>query len=532
MSEKEYIVTLHKDVDYEAFDAEMVSTTGSGAIPQRSPDVANARPASKRNTHYMLTDEEAEALRSDQRVMGVEIPPQDRDDIQIGFRATQVGNFTKTTLDSGDFINWGLRRCNESTDPYVGNIVTGGYDYTLDGTGVDVVIQDSGLQVDHPEFNDANGASRVQQIDWYTESGISGTQSANHYRDTDGHGTHCGGIAAGITYGWAKNARVYSVKVAGLEGAGDSNTGISTNDCFDVIKLWHRNKPVDPATGVKRPTVVNMSWGYGGYYRFNANSGHSITYRGTTYTGSDVDSSSEREGFGLPAESYTGGVGTGAYYRYNSRVPSVDADIEELVDEGVHVCIAAGNGYHKHDIVGGTDYNNSATCETYNFTLSLFQSGTFNYHQGSSPYYDGAFKVGNVDSTINAGGLDQKAVSSECGPAVNIYAPGTNIMSCTSTTNKFTDGAYPQDSNFRICNISGTSMASPQVCGLVALLAQLNPEKTPAEMLQFVFDNATNQLYTTGNDNDYSNNRSIMGSPQRFLFNKFNSGIQLTIGSS
>lgn len=531
MSEKEYIVTLNKNVDYAAFDAEMVSTTGSGAIPQRSAPIANPRPGSQRNTHYMLTDEEAQSLRSDPRVMGVEIPPEQRDDIQIGLRAVQNGDFNKTTSDSSNAINWGLRRMNEAVNPYVGNTVTGGYNYTLDGTGVDIVIQDSGIQADHPEFNDADGVSRVQQINWYTESGLPGTQSVNHYRDTDGHGTHCAGIAAGKTYGWGKNARIYSVKVAGLEGAGDSGTGISTTDCFDVIKLWHRNKPIDPATGAKRPTIVNMSWGYGGFYQFVSSSGHSITYRGVTYTGADVDSSAERESFGLPTASYAGGFGNGAYYRYNSRIASIDADIQELIDEGVHVCIAAGNNYHKIDLPGGTDWDNFATCLTYNFGLQQFVAGSFFIHRGSSPNDDEAFIVGSVDSTDQAG-LDQKAVYSESGPAVNIYAPGTDIMSCTSTTNKFADGPYPQDNNYRICNISGTSMASPQIAGFISLFAQLNPATTPAEMRQYVFDNATNQLYNTGNDNDYSDVRSLKGSNVRFAFNKFNSSIQLSIGSS
>jgi subtilisin family serine protease len=107
-------------------------------------------------------------------------------------------------------------RCNSTLNTYSGsNSTTLDYTYTLTGEGVDVVIQDSGLQVNHPEFNDEAGNSRVQQINWYTESGIAGTQSANHYRDFDGHGTHVAGTVAGLTYGWAKRARVYSQKLDG-----------------------------------------------------------------------------------------------------------------------------------------------------------------------------------------------------------------------------------------------------------------------------------------------------------------------------
>ena len=532
MSEKEYIVTLNKNVDYAVFDAEMIATTGSGAIPQRSAPISNPRPGSKRNTHYLLTDDEANTLRLDPRVLSVEIPPEQRDDIKIGIRATQPGNFNKSTSDSGDLVNWGLIRCNESTNVYgTGTNTSQDYNYTLDGTGVDIVIQDSGIQADHPDFNDANGVSRVQQIDWYQESGISGTQSANHYRDYDGHGTHCAGIAAGKTYGWGKNARIYAVKVAGLEGQDDSGTGISVSDCFDVIKLWHRNKPVDPATGVKRPTIVNMSWGYGGYYQFDQSQGHSINYRGDTYSGLQVDTANDRLNYGLPIR-VRGTIGGEPYYDYNSRIASVDADIEELLEEGVHVCIAAGNNSYKIEVENGTDWNNTASCSTYNFGLQTFTPGSFNVHKGSSPQALGAHIVGNVDSSVTVEGLDRKAQSSECGPAVTVYAPGTNIMSTTSTTNKFTDGEYPADTNFRICNISGTSMASPQIAGILSLYCQLNPDATPDDALQFIIDNSTDQLYNTSNDDDFNDIRSLLSTHTRLAFNKFNSAIQLTIGSS
>ena len=59
MDEKEYIVTLKKGVEYDQFNQEMIASTGAGDIPNRTVDVANPRPASQRNTHYALTEEEA-----------------------------------------------------------------------------------------------------------------------------------------------------------------------------------------------------------------------------------------------------------------------------------------------------------------------------------------------------------------------------------------------------------------------------------------------------------------------------------------
>ena len=235
---KEYVVVLKRDADTVGFQADMVQSTGRSdklhSIPDRSIDIANPRLMSKRSTHYALEDHEVEQIKQDYRVVDVHIPPDQDDSLEIGLHAKQDSRFDKILSSFGIFVNWGLRRCIESTNVYgsssqnpdgIPTPTGGGYTYNLVGTGVDVVIQDSGLQVDHPEFNDVNGVSRVQQINWYAASGLSGIQSANHYRDYDGHGTHVEEIP-GITYGWAKNARIYAVKVAGLEGSGDSGTGI------------------------------------------------------------------------------------------------------------------------------------------------------------------------------------------------------------------------------------------------------------------------------------------------------------------
>jgi len=510
MSEKEYIVTLKKGVDYNAFNAEMIATTGAGDIPGRSVTVANARPASQRNTHYMLTDAEAAAVNNDVRVVACELRPDLRDDIEIIRLSEQTGDFSKTTDTRGEYVNWGLRRVNEINNPYVGYNVSGAYNYTLDGTGVDIVIQDSGIQANHPDFTDTDGNTRVIELDWYDGFSGGGSMPVDHYTDYDGHGTHCAGIAAGKTYGWAKGAKIYAVKVAGLEGTADPNTGIPVTDCFDVIKEWHAAKPVDPVTGAKRPTIVNMSWGYGSYFT----SIEGGEYRGVAWTGTDRD---ETKGM----------VGRfdGLGYRHVVRVATVDADVEELIDAGVHVCIAAGNSKQKIDVDGGLDYDNYYT-----------KTGVGNvyYHRGGSPFSEEAFVVGNIDTDLASNGREQKASSSETGPGVNAWAPGTRIFSTLSETTVYTTGPYPPNANFNIGSLGGTSMASPQVAGTLALWLQLNPDATPAQALSnFKEISKSDRIYqTVDNDADYSDDRSLLGSANKFLHNKFNRKTQISIGSS
>jgi subtilisin family serine protease len=395
-----------------------------------------------------------------------------------------------------------LIRSSNATNVYgTGTTTALNYTYTLDGTGVDVVIQDSGLQIDHPEFQDGSGNTRVQQIDWGSYSGGAFTQNANHYRDYDGHGTHCAGIACGKTYGWAKEARVYSQKLNGLEGTGDSGTGISITYAFDAIKTWHTSK------AGARPTVVNMSWGYGQGY----NTVTSLTYRGTSYTDASTTGNAtyRYSTYGLNSS-----AGTTTTYLANVRVGSVDTDIEELIAAGVVVCIAAGNRGTKIDVSGGTDYNN----------FVVTNGGTIYYHRGSSPYSDNALMVGSMDSTPNSAIDDQRATYSETGPGVNMWAPGTDIMSSTSTTNKWGGGSqnYYLNASYRQTNISGTSMATPQVAGVAALVLQLNPTYTPAQIKTSLTNTASTRLYTTSLSNDYSNTRSLLGSAIKVLYSNYN----------
>ena len=516
--EHEYIVTVNRGQDWQEVHTDIVSQYGNDVIPQRSVDVVKLRPGSNRNTHYSLTDAEAQNLRSDPRILAVERTAKDQGFIPI-LKATQTGSFPHGTGITGTLYDWAKIRHSSSTNPYStgSGISTGQYNYNLDGTGVDVVIQDSGLQVDHPEFTDASGASRVVQHNWYTASGLSGTQSSNHYRDRDGHGTHCAGTAVGKTFGWAKGAQVYSQKVAGLEGSGDSGTGIDIDDCFDTIKEWHRSK----TNG--RPTVVNMSWGYGGYFQFNASLGHTVTYRGTTYSGTDVDSSTKRWAFGLSTHTWTG-----SYYAYNVRVTSVDADIQELIDAGVHVCIAAGNrGYNIAD-PSSQDYNNIVTAPTYNFPTSSFNTSasSFYYMRGSSPFDDEAFIVGALDMLSST---EAKTDFSEAGPGVDIYAGGQEIISSMSTTNRFSDANYHANSNYKQGRIDGTSMASPQVAGVCALALQSRPDLTPQELKQLINSVSTTGLLTDAGSSTFDRDTSIFGGNNRILFNRYNFANALTI---
>ena len=509
MDTKEYIVCLKKDVDLHAFWAEIESSGNiSPQVPARPVQIANNRDFTPRQCHYYLTDQEVLLLRQDSRVAGVNVPVEQNPLVRIEHSHINQSrnNFQKTTSSVGSFVNWGLVRNSALSNVY-GTAVSSqiGYGYFLDGTGVDIVIIDSGIQADHPEFQKVNEAiSRVQEINWFERAGLNpALQPAGFYSDYDGHGTHVAGIAAGKTYGWAKNANIFSIKLNGLQGPTDPGTGLTWDQAVEVLLGWHQNK-MNPAsvwyTG--RPTVINMSFAYLAPNIVNFYTVIGGTYRLNNWTGGGW----YQPNYGMIFDTYALPV----------RYTTTDDDVDTLIENGMTVCIAANNFGLKIDRPTGPDYNNK---------IITAQSSIYNdygnwwyYMQGSSPYSLDAFIVGNMDSTVRTDGQDQKSISSSAGPGVNIFAAGSNVMSaCSNVVNVpryGNPGPYWWDQeNFKQINLRGTSMASPQIAGIAACRLQQDLGASPAQIKARILDTATYTIYNSFSfsSNDYTNRRSQWG---------------------
>jgi subtilisin family serine protease len=496
MQQREYNVILNDGVDYDAFWAEM-ETQGhtSPAVPERVVTIVNERPVSLRQCHYALTDDEVELLKSDLRVYDVEIPPDTRTDLDNRHCAKQLGNFSQGIGGDPSRVNWGLFRCQYTDNSNVGSNNPGYYNYILDGTGVDIVIMDTGIQADHPDFQDANGVSRVQQIDWFAVSGVSGSMPANFYTDLDGHGTHCAGIVAGKTYGWAKNARIYAMHIP-LGGDPGINNSIGISTAMDCMRGWHLNKPIDPTTGARRPSIVNMSWGnFSSYTSFDG-----VEYRGNDY-GDSVNPS-------------LGMVGD----QYGAQVSSYNTGLSEMLDAGIHVTKAAGNDNNTVDVPGGPDFNNNIFDEYFGF----FQTNRRYYQRGPSPRTDSSreLNVGAMDSNSSTASPTDKAYFSNSGPGINVWAPGSQIISTVSTSSAL--GAYimdyPPNPAFKITALSGTSMAAPQVAGLLACFAQVWPQASVEWLKNKVITLAVSNQMSETTQTNYTNSFSLHSGPNLVMY--------------
>jgi hypothetical protein len=508
---QEYVVTAKTMDDATSLLDDMETPGGNLYIPQRQVEVAQRREIS-RNTHFLITEEEANQLRNDPRVLSVELLPSIMGMVPE-LHWVQTGNFEKSaTIDSQD-KNWGLYRVTAG-QPLSSWGTNGAFTQTTQtssttssGKNVDVVIVDAHINFNHPEFavnTDGTGGSRAIQYDWFQHStylGITTPSSYNYSYISSNHGTHVAGTMAGNTQGWARDANVYNMEFNYLgeySPSGDWSLYI-----FDYLRAFHALKPINTATGKRNPTVTNHSWGYSYGSGITLSSVTSVTYRGVTtaVTGNDAAKKSilEANGVPVPADSYL--------FRPPARYAALDADIQDAIAEGILVISSAGNSYWNCATPDIADWNNTLTA-----------GFTWNHMQGSSPgAANGVICVGSIGTVTQ----EYKSGFSNYGKRVDIWGPGSNIVSGVFDSTAAAEFGItlvddPRDSNYKLGSISGTSMSGPQVAGYLACVAEHQPRITQAEALSHLISTAKAQVGTTGGGagdstslGDSSNNRYL-----------------------
>jgi hypothetical protein len=514
METREYVVTLHNHEDLDSFYEDMETPGGSLYIPDRAVEVFNRRPVS-RNTHYLLTNAEAELIKHDTRVLDIELSIEEQN-LRLSPSWTETSlNWDKSNSPSSNQKNWGLLRSVEGAPRPSWGVdgqpsVIGEINVTASGKNVDVVIVDGHMNPGHPEFAvnaDGTGGSRVVQYNWFqlnpTVTGAgAGTYVYTPYidpsypdnngdgysdRTTDNdHGTHVAGITAGNTQGWAHDANIYNIS--------PYSTSPSTSVFFiDYVKVWHQTKLLNQITGIKNPTITNHS--YSLTDKVAINSITSVRINGTIING--PFSSLQLTNYGI--------YNTGGFALPSLRNTAIEQDLIDLMAAGVIVIAAAGNNFSKVANYSATvtdDYNNY-------FAVG---SSIYYYLRGSIGAVAGAICVGAASANLN----DSKASFSNCGARVDLYAPGVNIMSTINSSL----GLYANDSRnpaYNITKKSGTSMASPQVAGAIACVAETWPTMKQPQAVTYIQTHAkTNQITAgTGGVTDYTD---LQGSANRYLY--------------
>jgi len=181
----------------------------------------------------------AQVSRVYQRVLNGAVMKMDARAAEAMARDPQVAFIEQDSIislkNAGNQANppsWGIDRIDERNLPLDNN-----YQFDFMGSGVDIYIVDTGIRVTH---NDFGGRASI------AFDAVGDGQNGN---DCNGHGTHVSGTAASSTYGVAKGASLFAVRVLDCGGSG-TNSGVIAG--VDFVANNHSG-----------PSVANMSLGGG-----------------------------------------------------------------------------------------------------------------------------------------------------------------------------------------------------------------------------------------------------------------------------
>jgi hypothetical protein len=214
---------------------------------------------------------------------------------------------------------------------------------SVDCSNVDIIVMDSGVDITCGDLKDSLGNSTVVQYDWTqlkegdpaTGTQIVASIPANYHIDYDGHGTACASLAAGKKCGFAKNAKIYSLKANGLD---PSNTGFSVTNCLRLALAFQKAKKQNLyGLDSSRPTVFTNSWGYVG----------PVVALDINHNTLNQPASSYENTKNFAALFGTGKGGAINFSRWWNDLPgsnsTTDAYFRQIIAEGVHTLVAAGN---------------------------------------------------------------------------------------------------------------------------------------------------------------------------------------------
>ncbi|NCF97057.1 MAG: S8 family serine peptidase [Euryarchaeota archaeon] len=338
-------------------------------------------------------------------------------------------------IEMQNLMDMHLESANPATrilpsDVYSGTV----YDRGYTGENVVIAVLDSGVDNEHRslnDFDDQNDAPDLDANSYDDQKWVGGYDATSQASNPDGsqdpddgqgHGTHVAGIALGTGDSSAVHVGgapgAFLVDVKVLTDSGGTNSQNSLNG----IQWMINNKDTDWGNGAKGIDIGQMSFG-------------SI---GTPLNPDD-----------------TGDNGSGAESRLVNNA---------TYDHGIACIVAAGNDGKQRIASPGSA--------------------------------DGAITIGSADNSDTINRTDDFMASySNSGPRdtdnddddwdelkPDITAYGSGIYSASAATGTSLPGTPRPEADNSYESKDGTSMATPLVSGVVALMLQANPDLTPVEI--------------------------------------------------
>ena len=319
----------------------------------------------------------------------------------------------------------------------------------VDGTGVVIAIMDSGIFAPHPDFgsrvvgglhfafSEIQDSGGISYEDWDAYAELTGPLAL---QDDIGHGTHVASIAAGDG---AASEFAGGPPLAGVAPGADLLSIKVVDAPFGLVEDidWEEAALAGfdylirhPELGVR---VVNNSWGL------------------------------------LPAEPDCLGTVIETPLAHCGETTDFDGMAEmfqRVIDAGITLVFSSGNSGPDFDTIG--HYHRAG--------LAILVGAACKSVDGCAP--------GEV-TEFSSRGLEDGT-----GPQVDVVAPGDHIMAALSPSVLVPLTNCPETQQLGYYCHSGTSMSSPHVSGVIALMYEANTDLTPAEVKACLTSTAVDML--------------------------------------
>jgi serine protease len=403
----------------------------------------------------------------------------------------------------GQTLPWGIKRVNATavwdTD--------GDMDVDLGaiaGSGIKVAVIDTGIDYTHPDLVDRYGG------------GYDFVNNDPDPMDDNGHGTHVSGTIAATdndigVIGVAPEATIYALKALNATGQG------STSDVIRSI-LWavdHGMNIISMSLGSAIPSLLEMracnlayesgvllvaATGNDGHWYAGFPAGYASVIGVGAIAEDNTLASFSNKGLGLDLVApgvdvnSTVPVGTGPVAKVIVDSTELSANMMEYSPETPETGITAQILY------ASLGYPENFTGQDFTGKLALIQRGEISFAEKvANAYAAGAMgaiiynnQPGNFEGTLGSpGAIPAVSLSQDDG----LYMKG--LIEAGSTTTTLI--AY-YGSDYAV--FSGTSMATPHVSGVAALVLAANPSLTPAEV-RAILESAAVDLGSPGKDPTY-----------------------------
>ena len=452
------------------FGALVHASPGTAAALEREPGVASVHPDDLVTLH---SDENREGGKSRARLFLAASSSSSARSLRSASSSSSSSScYPQTQLDAP----WHLARLS-SPEPLSkrkreGSSTSSSFslEFSAAGTGVTIFVVDTGVLAGHDEFrwstalaplssHSSSPASRVRRGFSVFDNGPSSSgassspspssPSSSEEADCVGHGTHVAALAAGLTFGLAKNATLVPVRVVGCDGA----AAVS-----DVV------------AGLDWISSVLQSGSGGG--------GGGEAERGGGGENGDDDENGSNNSSPLLSSYYSLPAVVSLSVGSSRPSPALDRAAQALVDAGALVVAAAGNA--GADACGASPGRlpSALTVGASDERDGVWPSSNF------GPCVDLHAPGVNVTSatSMRSGGIEGEGGGEGGGGGVG---PPSSASSTTNTA-----------------VASGTSMAAPVVSGAAAVFMEAWPGATPAEVHERIVSSAAKGVLRWGTEKD------------------------------